>query len=97
MEHELIAQIAAHNRKLSALRFELTQLKAGYKDTTTEQQELANLLAEIESYTADMIAFNGQLERILSTNVWGCGLPLPLRSPQLILRGSNKKRPTKNG
>jgi hypothetical protein len=65
MEHELIAQIAAHNRKLSALRFELTQLKAGYRDTNTEQRELADLLSEIERYTADMIAFDAQLERFL--------------------------------
>jgi uncharacterized protein involved in exopolysaccharide biosynthesis len=65
MEHELIAQIAAHNRKLNALRFELTQLKERYKDTTTEQQELADLVSEIESYTEDMIAFDAQLERLL--------------------------------
>jgi hypothetical protein len=65
MEQEFVARIAAHNRKLSALRFELTQLKAGYRDTSTEQQELAALLAEIDSYTADMIEFNAQLGRFL--------------------------------
>ena len=65
MEHELIAQIAAHNRKLNALRFELTQLKEGYKNSTTEQRELADLMSEIETYTADMIAFDAQLEHFL--------------------------------
>jgi hypothetical protein len=67
MEHELMAQIEAHDRKLNALRFEITLLKASYSNTPTEQRELADLLSEIERYTADMIAFYARLERFVGS------------------------------
>jgi hypothetical protein len=67
MEHDLMAQIEAHDRKLNALRFEITLLKASYSNTPTEQRELAELLSEIESYTSEMIAFYAQLERFVGS------------------------------